>query len=130
MPLAFMTIVLLMNRLEPIFYCMPQQTNKQGGEYVKKAIIQVFIFCCLISGCTTDDFEEKEIIVDREIIVEEKNIANAEMILNDNEENSSITNEQSLTEEKVSIAIDTDNPYFFRQSLLTANVKFPGVRGG
>lgn len=59
---------------------------------------------------------------------ENSDITNEETISVD-EENIDKTNEQSLTEEKVSIAIDTDNPYFFRQSLLTANFKFPGVRG-
>lgn len=47
----------------------------------------------------------------------------------EDEEDIDKTDEQSLTEEKVSVDIDSDNPYFFRRSLLTANVKFPGVRG-
>lgn len=96
---------------------------------MKKVIILVFILCCLISGCAKDDFEEKEIIMDREVTVEEKNIASEKIVSKDNEEDRDTINEQSMTEEKVSIEIDTDNPYFFHQSLLTANVKFPGVRG-
>lgn len=97
---------------------------------MKKAIILVFTFCCLISGCTIDDFEEKEIIVDREITVEEKNIADEKIVIKDNEADRDTINEQSVTEEKVSIEIDTDNPYFFHQSLLTASAKYFSITEG
>ena len=97
---------------------------------MKKAIILVFIFCCLISGCTTDDFEEKGIIVESEITVEEKNIANEKIVIKDNEADRDTINEQSMTEEKVSIEIDTDNPYFFHQSLLTASAKYFSITEG
>ena len=98
---------------------------------MKKSIVLILLyFCCLISGCTKDDFDEKEIIVDREITFEEKNIANKKIVTKDSEENRDIINEQSMTEEKMSIDIDTDNPYFFQQSLLTVSAKYFSIAEG
>lgn len=71
----------------------------------------------------------EEDITNEEIISEDREVSavTGERTISVDKENIDKTDEQSLTEEKVSIDINSGNPYFFRQSLLTANAKYFSV---
>lgn len=95
---------------------------------MRKRIIGTYvivILLCGIYGCAQSAGNTPTAETEN---VETENVdaKNAEAV----EEDIDKTDEQSPAEEKVSVAIDTDNPYFFRHSLITANAKYFAVTEG